>query len=136
MLGAPKSPSKHTDHLPQTPIAPSLRLQTPLRSVFPISAPISWFCLLTTKIGYPCREDRLEKSRQESHVHRRHCKTVFSFNLDLRPYLDSPVSKLGSEAVSGHDAVKSGEGKPYLGLLLTSRDSWLTGQASNTGTES
>lgn len=109
VLGSPKSPSKHTGHLPQTP---------------------------AHQDRVPCREDRLEKRRQEGLIHRSHSQTVFSLDLDLRPCLDSPASKLKAKAVSGHDPVNPGEGRPYLTFLLTSRGSELTGQTSSQGTGS
>lgn len=101
----------------------------------PSQPPISWFFLLTTKMGYPYRQGRLEKRIQEGPIHRSHSETVFSLDFDLRPCLDSPASRPRSETVSGHGPVKSGEGRPYLGLLLTSRGFGLTGQTSSQGTE-
>lgn len=47
------------------------------------------------------------------------CKIVFPLDLDLRPCLDSPSSRLRSEAVSGYGSLKSGEKMSHMGALLT-----------------
>ena len=50
---------------------------------------------------------------------RSRCKIVFPLDLDLRPCLDSPASRLRSEAISGHGSLKSGEKMSHLGAFLT-----------------
>lgn len=50
---------------------------------------------------------------------RSRCKIVFPLDLDLRPCLDSPSSRLRSEAVSGYGSLKSGEKMSHMGALLT-----------------
>lgn len=79
VLGPPDPHQGTRTTQPQRPVA--LLLQ----SVLPISAPISWSCLLPTRIGCPCTEGRLEKRRLEGPTHRGHSKTIFFPSLDLRP---------------------------------------------------
>lgn len=132
VLGPQISSKAHQPPTTNTP-SPSSQAADSLRLVFPITAPISWSCLLKTKLGCPCRERTLEKRRQEGSMHRSHSKTIFFPDLNLRPCLDSSASRLRSEAISRHSPHSMGKERKVLPGLLQYKYSGLCGQASSQG---